>query len=104
MLAEYADQFYRGRAAVTCNSYGTGWCYYIGTVSDRAFYRQLAGYILDQQKMEYLTDLPTGLERTQRKGRDHTYTFWFNNTQNPLEYRGQCFEPFDMKIERSDEA
>lgn len=104
VLAEYADQFYRGRAAVTCNSFGTGWCYYIGTVSDRAFYRQLAGYILDQQKMEYLTDLPTGLERTQRKGRDHTYTFWFNNTQNPLEYRGQCFEPFDMKIERSDEA
>lgn len=85
VLASYGDEFYAGTPAVTCNSYGKGRAYYVGTIGKKDFYHALAERILEEKEMFYVKNLPGGVEVTYRKKEDKTYAFIFNNTPDEKE-------------------
>lgn len=86
VLACYGDEFYAGTPAVTCNSYGKGRAYYVGTIGRKDFYHALAERILEEKEMFYVKDLPGGIEITYREKEDKTYAFFFNNTPDEKEF------------------
>lgn len=85
ILAFYADEFYTGTPAVTCNRYGKGRAYYVGTIGKKDFYHALAERILEEKEMFYIKNLPRGVEVTYREKGDKTYAFFFNNTPKAKE-------------------
>lgn len=85
VLAVYADEFYAGTAAVTCNDYGEGKAYYVGTVGRKDFYHALAQRILEEKGIDYVKNLPWGVEFTYREKEGKTYVFIFNNTPDAKE-------------------
>lgn len=103
VLAYYDSEYYKGKAAVTCNSYGAGKAYYIGTVGEKKLYNKMVKDILDVAQIEYVEGLPDNVELTTRTGADKKVTFLFNNTDKPQEFvlAGEkvCMEPFEMKID-----
>ncbi len=101
-VAVYDSEFYKGKAAITRNSYGKGTVYYIGTVCEKNLYTRLVREVLLDKKMDFVDGIPDNVEITTRTGENITARFIFNNTNNR-----QCFsidsneiilEPFEMKI------
>ncbi|MGN0687189.1 MAG: beta-galactosidase trimerization domain-containing protein [Oscillospiraceae bacterium] len=43
-VASYDSEFYKGKAAITCNRYGSGTVYYIGTVCEKILYNRAYDY------------------------------------------------------------
>lgn len=77
-LVTYADAFYQGTPAVTCNSFGTGFAYYVGADVEQAFYDDLYCDIISRQKIRRPevgeeAVLPEGLEVTTRTSADAEY-------------------------------
>ncbi len=102
VLAVYSENFYAERPAVTKNCYGAGYAYYVGTVGKKAFYKKLAENVLKTSGVEYLDDLPEGVELTVReKDNQHIY-FLFNNTERQQKInimnKGMELAPFEMQI------
>lgn len=101
VIAEYTDRFYKGSPAVTVNSYGSGKCYYVGTIGKRDFYKELCKIILSEAGLDIITDLPQNVELSVRDGGDKRITFIFNNNDKAVEF--SCMnkkfrlEPFEMK-------
>lgn len=108
VLAVYDSEFYQGKAAVTRNTYGSGHAYYIGTVGERAFYRTLAGQILEEADIPYFANLPDGVEITTRIGKEQAVLFIFNNSDHIQDFQLMNhalslqvtiqLQPFEMKI------
>ena len=101
-IAEYANDFYIGKAAVTKNHFGNGTVYYIGTVGEKGFYYHLIKKILTETKLAFIEHLPDNVEITTRTEHQKTIQFLFNNTD-----KVQCFmfhnqevtlQPFEMQI------
>lgn len=80
VLAVYGDEYYKGVPAVTCNAYGKGYAYYVGTVADRDFYCQLAKVMVRQRNMSYIPDIPRGVEISKRCDESRSWYFLFNNS------------------------
>jgi beta-galactosidase len=103
-LAAYTNNFYQGKPAVTQNNYGKGIAYYVGTVGKKVFYRYLVEEALKSSKVNYIKNLPEGVEITIREKSDHRYYFIFNNTENSqiLSILGMelVLAPFEMNIFR----
>jgi beta-galactosidase len=101
VLAVYQDGFYRGTPAVTCNHYGNGTAYYVGTVLERKAYSSLAKVMSLEMGLDFIDNLPQGVEVTYRQKGDHKWRFVFNNTmeeQNVLDEG--TLAPFEMKIRK----
>ena len=100
VIATYSDQFYKGKAAVTKNSYGAGRAYYVGTIGMKEFYKELMKGVLTESEIEYYSDLPEGVELTVRENDNQRMYFLFNNTEKDqtLRIRNQWIElfPFEM--------
>lgn len=94
--------FYAGSTAVTCNTYGKGMAYYIGTVVNRDFYKVLATRIAGEQGLTCFPDIPRGVELTFRKMEDQRWFFLFNNTDRIQDFelfeRSWRLAPFAMEI------
>ena len=105
VLAYYDSEYYKGKAAVTCNSYGAGKAYYIGTVGEKTFYNKLVKDILDVAQIEYVEGLPDNVELTTRMGAGKKVSFLFNNTDKVQQFvYGEeqiSMAPFEMKIATS---
>ena len=99
-LAVYGEQFYEGTPAVTLNTYKQGKVYYVGTVLGRKAYISLAKKIAQQSNMEYIDDLPLGVEITKRRKGKDCWRFIFNNTMQIQEVLGATLQPFEMKIDK----
>jgi beta-galactosidase len=98
-LAVYHDQFYRGTPAVTKNIYGKGIVYYVGTVLERRAYIALAKVMASGKNLEYIHDLPLGVEVTYRQKQGRRWRFVFNNTMEEQNVPGEGrMQPFHMKI------
>lgn len=76
----YGDRFYAGTPAITCNRFGAGTVYYVGTVGEKALYCDLLGQVFREAQLPTLECLPDGVECTTRTGAGGTYRFLFNNT------------------------
>lgn len=99
-LAVYGEQFYEGTPAVTLNTYKQGKVYYVGTVLERKAYISLAKKIAQQSNMEYIDDLPLGVEITERRKGKDCLRFIFNNTMQTQEVLGATLQSFEMKIDK----
>lgn len=99
--AIYADDFYQDTAAVTRAKYGEGYCIYVGTYLEREAYISLAEVLVQAAEIPYYSDLPIGVEITERIRDNDKWQFIFNNTNEKQvvsieeEY---ILEPFEMKI------
>jgi beta-galactosidase len=101
VMAVYQEGFYAGTPAVTRNSYGSGTAYYVGTVLERKAYSSLAKVMASEMGLDFIDNLPTGVEVTYRQKGEQTWRFVFNNTmeeQNVLEEG--TLAPFEMKIRK----
>ncbi len=82
-LAEYQDDFYAGTPVITCNSFGQGQAYYVGTRSEEAFYDKLVQEICGKQQIRPAAEAPSGIEATERfRDREH-YLFLLNHKEEP---------------------
>ncbi len=101
IMAVYADSFYQDTAAVTRIKYGEGYCVYVGTYLEREAYIALAEVLVQEAGIPYYSDLPIGVEITERTNGNDKWQFIFNNTEKRQvvsieeEY---TLEPFEMKI------
>lgn len=102
-VALYDSEFYKGKAAITKNSYGRGCAYYIGTVCEKSLYNRLVRDILLSADIPFVEGLPDNVEITTRTGDDISARFIFNNTGSEQRFildGGEiCLAPFEMKIE-----
>lgn len=102
VIATYSDQYYKGKAAVTKNSYGAGTAYYVGTIGTKDFYTELIKKTLREAQIEYHSELPDGVELTVREKENLRIYFLFNNTEKHQTVRimNQTIElsPFEMHI------
>lgn len=105
-IAVYADHYYAGVPAITKNSYGKGIACYIGTIGEKALYRDLLMEIFKECGIEYKEFLPWGVEYCTRSTSDKEYGFLFNNTDKnqSVIWEGQTVQmkPFEMRIQTED--
>ena len=96
--------FYAGDTAATCNAYGKGTAYYIGTVANRDFYKALATRLAGEQGLNFYPDLPRGVELTFRQKGEESWFFLFNNTDRVQNFelleRSWSLAPFAMEIRK----
>lgn len=102
-LAVYGDSYYKGKAAVTVNSFGKGTVYYVGTVPERKFCRKLMSRIFTECGIMHEPSLPYGIEVTERRKNDNTFRFIFNNTNKAQTFtlygKSYSMKPFEMITE-----
>lgn len=111
VLARYAENYYRGEAAITVNAFGKGRVYYNGTVLKRRGMLSFVRFVIQQSGKEYIEGLPIGVERTVRVKDGKQWSFLFNNTDRKQEFvwnivkegekgeeNRECLDPFEMKI------
>ncbi len=80
--AAYAGRYYAGTAAITRHRFGGGQCYYVGTVGEKALYRDLLACLFREAGVDMVPGLPPGVELTCRSGPGGRYRFLFNNTMD----------------------
>ena len=102
-IAYYDEDFFKGKPAVTVNSYGKGKAYYIGTVGEKRFYQRLIKGILVNAEIQFTDCLPDNVELTTRTGSSQTVRFIFNNTDKPQSFsicgKDISLKPFEMNID-----
>ena len=76
----YGSSFYAGTPAVTVNTYGKGKAWYVGTCAEEAFYLDLIGRILEEEKIKKpaAARLPKGVEVTERLTENRRFQIWQN--------------------------
>ncbi|MGQ9631041.1 MAG: beta-galactosidase [bacterium] len=72
VVARYAEDYYRGKPAITANRYGRGLGVYVGTVLEVPGVRALLGWLLEEAGVEPLLGIVGGVEvvRRVKDGRD----------------------------------
>ncbi len=102
-IAVYTENFYKGKPAITRNTFGDGTVYYFGTVGERRLYHRLMEGIFQETDIPHVTGLPDGVELTVRESDTMQYLFLFNNTDRVQEFslyaQQYHLPPFAMKIE-----
>ncbi|PFN96784.1 beta-galactosidase [Bacillus sp. AFS076308] len=86
VLAEYGSDFYVGTPVITCNSFGNGKAYYVGTCPDTAFLTDFVKTICEEKEIKPLLDVPKGVEVTQRRKDGSSYLFVMNHNASAVEF------------------
>lgn len=104
VLATYAENFYKGSAAVTRNAYQKGFAYYFGTIGDKAFYKDFMQDALEKANISYVLSLPDNVEISIRRKDNIDYRFIFNNNEKEVTFEYEKkelkLEPFQMMIQK----
>ncbi len=105
-IAEYDQRYYAGTPAACRNTFGAGSCTYIGTVGGKSFHRALLVSELRLAGINFIENLPAGVESSTRSSADSEYRFFFNNTMrnHTFFYQGErvILQPLEAKISTSD--
>jgi beta-galactosidase len=91
ILANYAKDFYAGRAAMTLNTFGLGKAIYIGTMSHQHFYHDLVTWLRQTCSLHPLLKVPENVEVSMRQ-KEGTRVFFLLNHQNSS-VRIQFYKP-----------
>ncbi|HSY10241.1 MAG TPA: beta-galactosidase trimerization domain-containing protein, partial [Candidatus Dormibacteraeota bacterium] len=91
ILANYAKDFYAGRAAMTMNTFGLGKAIYIGTMSHQHFYHDLVTWLRQTCSLHPLLKVPENVEVSMRQ-KEGTRVFFLLNHQNSS-VRIQFYKP-----------
>jgi beta-galactosidase len=86
MLARYAEDFYAGRPALTCNHYGAGTAYYAGTLPDQDWLRNWIGSICADRGVDPLVRADPDVEAGLRAGDDGASTLVLVNHSDRAAY------------------
>ena len=81
-LAEYQEDFYQGSPVITCNMYGKGRAYYVGTRSDQKFYKKFLQDLFAVCGIEPVLSAPAGVEAAVRRKEDKQILFLLNHTSD----------------------
>ena len=76
----YEEDFYRGTPVITKNQLGEGTAWYIGTRSDRRFYRRLLTDIFRETGVQSVMQTPEGVEAAVRENEHGKVIFLMNHT------------------------
>ena len=105
-LARYDGEFFRGKAAVTRNAYGSGTVYYIGTVGRQALYDRVVRQAVEAAGLEFIPGLPPHVEVATRTGNGLVTRFVFNNSGKEqhftLDGKELTLAPFEMHIDQKE--
>lgn len=80
-LAEYQEDFYAGTPVITCNSFGQGQAYYVGTRPEESFYGRLMEEICEKQQIHPAAQAPVGVEVVERLRDKEHYLFVLNHKE-----------------------
>ena len=87
VLGTYADDFYKGSAALTCKDYGKGRAYYVAARTAADEMLPLFEKILADAGIP-VRMLPKGVEYHVRSGESGSYAFYLNGTSRPVNVAG----------------
>jgi beta-galactosidase len=91
ILANYAKDFYAGRAAMTMNIFGLGKAIYIGTMSHQHFYHDLVTWLRQTCSLHPLLKVPENVEVSMREKEGIRVYFLLNHQNSPV--RIQFYKP-----------
>jgi beta-galactosidase len=84
-LAVYGDEFYTGRPALTCHSFGRGRAYYVGSRNDDRFLNDFIGRLAEETNLPRPhRSLPLGVTAHVRVQGDVRYLFLLNFTSQEV--------------------
>lgn len=88
ILAEYQQDFYCNTPVLTKNQYGKGKVYYLGTRSNKEFYRRFLKDICEECQIPAVIENKENaeLEITQRENEKYRYTFVLNHQNKEEEF------------------
>ncbi|CAM3561905.1 beta-galactosidase [Marinicrinis lubricantis] len=82
VIAEYGDDFYKGRPVVTVNSFGKGKAWYIASSPDDAFLNGFLKQVCAEKQIAPLLETAEGIEVTQREKDGKSFLFIMNHTKD----------------------
>lgn len=85
VIAEYTEDFYAGRPAVTVNHYGQGNAYYIGTQAEEKYISSLVRELCERAELSSGLEFQGELEITSRGNEKGDFTFVINHGSEPGE-------------------
>lgn len=89
VLAEYGSGYYSGQPAVTCNSFGQGRTYYVGTEPEAELLHKVICRMIKEADIKTHEREVDGIELVLRKGRKKDYLFALNHGGTPARFRWQ---------------
>ncbi|MFC0331438.1 beta-galactosidase [Paenibacillus sepulcri] len=84
-LAEYTEEFYANTPAITRNSYGGGFAYYVGTQLGPLTMETLVAELVRASGIRGIAESVDGVEITRRKGEAGEYLFVLNHNASAAE-------------------
>lgn len=85
VLAQYAEEYYQGEAAVTVNSFGRGKVYYVGCIVDDAFLNRLVELLIEEAELEPAPLPPlSGVEVVKKEKDGRQYLMVLNHNPAPV--------------------
>lgn len=83
VLAKYDNDYMAGKPAITRNSYGNGYAYYLACRTNQHDIEYIYREMLERAHIPY-TKLPEGIEKHSRFTQDARYDFYLNSTEESL--------------------
>jgi beta-galactosidase len=80
VIAEYGDDFYKGRPVVTANSFGSGQAWYIASSPDQDFLHGLLSYLCAEKGIKPLLEAPAEVEISRRHKDGSSFLFIMNHS------------------------
>ena len=99
ILFSYTDKFYSESAAITCNNYGAGKVYYVGSGVDEDTLNIIAERITKQAVIQF-EKTPKAVEVVYRQTNDTQYKFVINHNEYEVIYEDTILEAFEVKINK----
>ena len=97
VLFSYGDEFYNQKAAITCNSYGFGKVYYIGSGVDEDTLNIIAETITKEVEIQF-EKTPKAVEVVFRQVENTQYKFIINHEEYEVIYEDNVLGPYEVRI------
>ena len=99
VLFSYTDIYYSEKAAITCNNYGKGKVYYIGSGIDEDTLNIITETITKEAELQFEKS-PKAVEVVYRQVENTQYKFVINHNEYKVIYEDNILEPYGVRIEK----
>ena len=84
VAARYRTGDYKGKPAVTSNSFSEGTAVYVGTFAEKGFYLDLVDWLINRGRALSVLPSVAGFEATERVSSEHRVVFALNHNQKAI--------------------